>query len=119
MVTTLVVVSAITLPLTDDFRLITSKKRHHQKSMDEIHDINKSINLILKHAKCKSICIQTGKSDVSTFSIGDNVFKSFKDDPEKFVGSNIAFSGKSSYIDVIKTSQREKNRKRFVINDQR
>ena len=29
----------ITLPFADDFCLITSNKRHHQKIMDEIHGI--------------------------------------------------------------------------------
>ena len=54
----------ITLPFADDFCLITSNKRHHQKIMDEIHDITKAMNLTLKPVKCKSISIRSGKSDL-------------------------------------------------------
>ena len=75
--------------------------------MDEIHDVTKSMNLTLKPVKCKSISIRSGKSDACTFSIGDNVLKSLKDAPEKFLGSNITFSGKSSDINAIITSKLE------------
>ena len=73
----------ITLPFADDFCLITSDKRHHQKIMNEIHSITKTMNLTLKPVKCKSISICSGRSKACTFSIGDNVLKSLKDAPEK------------------------------------
>ena len=56
------------------------------------------MNLTLKPVKCKSISIRSGKSDACTFSLGDNILKSLKDAPEKFLGSNITFSGKSADI---------------------
>ena len=85
----------ITLPFADDFCLITTDKRHHQKIMNEIHSITKTMNLTLKPVKCKSISIRSGRPDACTFTLGDNVLKSLKDAPEKFLGSNISFSGKS------------------------
>ena len=91
----------ITLPFADDFCLITSDKRHHQKIMNEIHSITKTMNLTLKPVKCKSISICSGRSKACTFSIGDNVLKSLKDAPEKFLGCNITYSGKSADIHEI------------------
>ncbi len=97
----------ITLPFADDFCLITANKRHHQKIMNEIYDITCSMNLTLKPVKCKSISIRSGKSDACTFTLGDNVLKSLKDAPEKFLGSNITFSGKSKDINEIVKSKLE------------
>ena len=69
--------------------------------MNEIHDITKSMGLTLKPVKCKSISIRSGKSDNCTFAIGDVVLKSLKDAPEKFLGSNITYKGKSKDIHEI------------------
>ena len=88
----------ITLPFADDFCLITSDKRRHQKIMTEINDITKTMNLTLKPVKCKSISICSGKSTDCTFSLGNVTLKSLKDNPEKFLGSNITFEGKSKNI---------------------
>ena len=88
----------ITLPFADDFCLITSDKHRHQIIMNEINDITKSIGLTLKPVKCKSISIHSGKSDDCTFAIRDVVLKSLTDAPEKFLGSNISYKGKSKDI---------------------
>ena len=50
----------ITLPFADDFCLITSNKRVHQKIMNDILDITQSMNLQLKPVKCKTISIRSG-----------------------------------------------------------
>jgi hypothetical protein len=65
------------------------------------------MNLTLKPVKCKSISIRSGKPDACTFTLGENVLKSLKDAPEKFLGSNITFSGKSSDIYAIVKSKLE------------
>ena len=71
--------------------------------MNEIHEITKSMGLTLKPVKCKSISIRSGKSDDCTFAIGDVVIKSLKDAPEKFLGSNITYKGRSKDIyDIVK-----------------
>ncbi len=85
----------ITLPFADDFCLLTSDKRKHQKLMTEILDITSSMNLTLKPIKCKTMSIRSGSPDNCTFTIGDNVLKSLQDAPEKFLGSTITFRGKT------------------------
>ena len=51
----------ITLPYADDFILVTTDKRRHQKLMNEIADITESMNFQLKISKCKSMSISGGK----------------------------------------------------------
>ncbi len=82
----------ITLPFADDFCLLTSDKRKHQKLMTKILDITSSMNLTLKPVKCKTMSICSGSPDNCTFKIGDIVLKSLQDTPEKFLGSTITFS---------------------------
>ena len=65
----------ITLPFADDFCLITSDKRHHQKIMNEIHSITKTMNLTLKPVKCKSISICSGRSKACTRGVTLRILK--------------------------------------------
>ena len=67
--------------LINDFCLITSDKRHHQKIGNKIYTCSttKTMNLTLKPVKFKSISICTGRSKACVFSIGDNILKSLKD----------------------------------------
>ena len=81
--------------------------REYQKIMNEIYDITRSMNLTLKPVKCKSISIRSGKPDACTFTLGDYILKSLKDAPEKFLGCNITFSGKSKDIYEIVSSKLE------------
>ena len=81
--------------------------RQHQKLMNVIYDITRSMNLTLKPVKCKSISIRSGKPDTCTFTLGDYILKSLKDAPEKFLGCNITFSGKSKDIYEIVSSKLE------------
>ena len=95
----------ITLPFADDFCLITSDKRKHQKIMGEIHEITKSMNLTLKPSKCKSISICSGKPNVCQFKIGDNVLKTTKEAPQKFLGKYITHGFKSKDVyDIIQSN---------------
>ena len=89
--------------------------------MNEIHDITKSMGLTLKPVKCKSISIRSGRSDDCTFAIGDVVLKSLKDAPEKFLGSNITYKGKSKDIHEIVKNKLEgmmENIKKCCIRDE-
>ncbi|XP_072050342.1 uncharacterized protein [Amphiura filiformis] len=85
----------ITLPFADDFCLITGDKRKHQKIMSEIHQITKSMNLTLKPSKCKSMSICSGKPNTCQFKIGENVLKTIKEAPEKFLGKHITHGYKA------------------------
>ena len=103
------------------YRWFLSDKRRHQIIMNEIHDITKSMGLTLKPVKCKSISIRGGKSDDCTFAIGDVVLKSLKDAPEKFLGSNFTYKGKSKDIHEIVNNKLEgmmENIKKCRIRDE-
>lgn len=83
----------ITLPYADDFILVTTDKRRHQKMMNDIARITSSMNLQLKPPKCKTLSICGGRSKEVPFSINDNVLTYVKDKPEKFLGSWITYEG--------------------------
>ena len=88
----------ITLPFADDFCLITSNKRTHQKLINNIHIKTESMNLSLKPSKCRSISVCQGKSKEIPFKIGETPLLSVKDEPEKFLGMYITYHGKTSEI---------------------
>ena len=53
------------------------------------------MSLTLKPVKCRSLSIRGGKPDTCEFSLGDNMLKTLKDAPQKFLGCMIHFNGKS------------------------
>ena len=64
----------ITLPFADDFNLITTDKRRHQKLINELQQLTSSMGLKLKPAKCKSLSICAGKSAEVVFDLnGDGL----------------------------------------------
>ncbi|KAI8512078.1 hypothetical protein Bbelb_111780 [Branchiostoma belcheri] len=93
----------ITLPFADDFCLITTNKRQHQKLITQISSNTKSMNLSLKPCKCKSMSIVSGKSTDISFTIAGDPDKTTKDAPEKFLGGYITFSSKTkeTYSDIL------------------
>ena len=94
----------ITLPFADDFCLITTHKRTHQRLMNELSELTASMNLTLKPVKCKSLSICSGKPKAIKFSIGDNKLKSVQDAPEKFLGVLITLYNKTSdHFEVVKS----------------
>ncbi len=94
----------ISLPFADDFCLITSHMRHHQRIINQIVERVKSMNLVLKPVKCRSISICSGSAKEVSFFIGDYKVPTVKDKPEKFLGSYITFLGKTSETyDIIKS----------------
>ena len=94
----------ITLPFADDFCLITTHKRTHQRLMNELSELTASMNLTLNTVKCKSLSICSGKSKAIEFSIGDNKLKSVQDAPEKFLGVLITLYDKTSdHFEVVKS----------------
>jgi hypothetical protein len=88
----------ITTPFVDDFNLITTNKRTHQRLLTEISTWTKTMNLKLKPVKCKSLSIVSGKPTPIIFQLGDNEVNSIKDDPHKFLGSHLSFSGKQEDV---------------------
>ena len=77
----------ITLPFADDFNLITTDKRRHQRLINELQQLTSSMGLKLKPPKCKSLSICAGKSTEVEFSSNGNELGSILRDPShKFLG---------------------------------
>ena len=87
--------SVITLSYADDFNLITSNKRTHQRVINELHSITSSMNLTLKPEKCKKLSICSGSPKIVPFSLGGKELDSIKDSPMKFVGACVSFQSTS------------------------
>ncbi len=88
----------ITLPYADDFILVTNNKLKHQKLMNEISRITKSMDLHLKPSKCKTLSICSGQAKPIPYTIEGKQLTLVKDSAEKFLGSWITFSGTSSEV---------------------
>ena len=88
----------ITTPFADDFNLITTNKRTHQRILNEISTWTQSMNLKLKPIKCKSMSIVSGKPKSVGFILSGNDVNSIENDPHKFLGSHLCFSGKQGEV---------------------
>ena len=86
----------ITLPFADDFCLITSDKRTHQRLMKQIDDHIKSMGMMLKPSKCRSFSLKGGRPVKEMFNINEHPVPSIADEEQKFLGRVLFFSGKSS-----------------------
>ena len=71
----------ITLPYADDFCLITTNKRTHQKLINEIDDNIESMGMKLKPSKCSSFSLSSGSSKVVEFfyRIGQSMYGQLMD----------------------------------------
>ena len=86
----------ITLPFADDFCLITSDKRTHQRLMNKIHENINSMGMMLKPSKCRSFSIKGGRPEKEIFRICEHPVPSIADEEQKFLGRVLFYSGKSS-----------------------
>ena len=86
----------ITFPYSDDFCLITTNKRTHQKLMTEIDKRVTSMGMNVKPSKCRSFSISSGTPKVENFAIGVNKIPSIRDGDQKFLGKLIFFQNKSA-----------------------
>ena len=86
----------ISTPFADDFNVITSNSRTHQRILHNVEKFAISMNLCLEPTKCKSISISSGSSKVQEFKLSNQTVGSIIDAPEKFLGSQITFHGKQS-----------------------
>lgn len=85
----------ISTPFADDFNLITTNKATHQRIMTNLQAKTKSMGLVLKPVKCKSLSLKSGKPTEITFKLGDFNVPTIRDEPHSFFGSIITFDGKS------------------------
>lgn len=88
----------ITIPYADDFCLITTNLKSHQKIINEIHRNINSMGMKFKPSKCRSLSICSGKSKNIPFFIGDYRIPSIQDEEQNFLGRLHFFSGKSEEI---------------------
>ena len=88
----------ISTPFADDFNIITSNSRSHQRILNNVEKFANTMNLILEPTKCKSLSISSGCSKVIEFKLSNQTITSIESSPEKFLGSQITFSGKQSDI---------------------
>ena len=88
----------ISVPFADDFNLITSNKRTHQRLLNEISSRLESMNLNLKPAKCWSISICSGKPTKVEFEVQGNPINPIGESPKKYLGSIITFNLKSAEV---------------------
>ena len=87
--------SFITLPYADDFCLITTDVRQHQKVINEIDTNITSMGMKLKPSKCRSFSIRSGRAEEINFHIGHSRIPSISEEDQKFLGKLLFFSGKS------------------------
>ena len=85
----------ITAPYVDNFTLITSNKRTHQKLMKTINEKIKSTGMKIKPTKCRTFSISSGKPSKTTFHIEDNQIPTIEEEEQKFLGRVLFFKGKS------------------------
>ena len=76
----------ITLPYADDFCLITTDLRKHQKIQKEIKSKIESMGMRLKPAKCRSFCIRSGVPSRINFTIGETEIPNIFKKEQKFIG---------------------------------
>ena len=88
--------SNITLPYADDFCLITTNMKTHQRLIHEINNHIESMGMHLKPSKCRSFSIKSGKPSIVPFYIGNYEIPSIAHEEQKFLGKVIFFSCKAS-----------------------
>ena len=89
------VMNVITTPFADDFNIITRDKSLHQQVVNDVENKIKSMGLVIKPKKCRSLSIVNGKTMKHPFVLHNKdkhpiVIASVVDEPMKFLGSEIA-----------------------------
>ena len=90
----------LSTPFADDFNLLTTNKKTHQRIINNICSWTKSMGLKLKAKKCKSLSIVSGKATPVSFFIEETETETLDkvEENHKFLGSIVTFSGKQSEV---------------------
>ena len=88
----------ISTPFANDFNVITTNSRTHQRILKNVKKYAKTMNLNLEPAKCKSLPISSGSSKIVKIKLSDLNIDSIINSPEKFLGTQITFTGKQNDI---------------------
>ena len=78
--------NVITLPYADDFCIISTDKRRHQKLINTINQYTKTMGMRLKPSKCRSFSIQQGKPSNLQFKIDETIIPTIFEEEQKFLG---------------------------------
>ena len=86
--------NVITTSFADDFNILTSDKTLHQQIMKDVGKKIKSMELIIKPKKCRSLSIVSDKTEKIPFVLHNKVEQPMVialvvDEPMKFLGSEI------------------------------
>ena len=87
--------SFITLPYADDFCLITTDLRTHQRLLDQITNNINSLGMKIKPSKCRSFSIRGGKPSIVDYKIDGNNIPSVANEEQKFLGRVLFYNGKA------------------------
>jgi len=99
-----------TLPYADDFYLITTDLRKHQKIQNEIKSQIESMEMRLKPTKCRSFSIRSGVPSRINFIIGETEIPNIFQEEQKFLGKLLFPTGKlSDAFYYIKSEFEKKN----------
>ena len=101
-----------TLPYADDFCLITTDLRKHQKIQNELKSKIESMGMRLKPAKCRSFSIRSGVPSRINFTIGETEIPNIFQEEQKFLGKLLFPPGKLiDLFDYIKSEFEKKTNK--------
>ena len=90
----------ITLPYADDFTLLTSNLRSHQRIINEIDKKITSMGMRLKPSKCRSVSWSSGSPKDIPFNIKGQKLPSIKEEEQKFLGKLLFFERKSTQTTI-------------------
>ena len=85
----------VTLPYADDFCLITTDLRTHQRILNQIAEKINSMGMKIKPSKCRSFSNRSGKPSKVNFTIEGNNVPSIQDEEQKFLGRVLFYDMKS------------------------
>ena len=84
----------ITTPFADDFNVISRNIKHHQNLVTDVENKLKTMALVIKAPKCRSLSIQSGTTTNVQFNLKNNkneevLICSVIEKPLKFLGSEV------------------------------
>ena len=104
------VINVITTPFADDFNIITHNKTMHQALVTDVENKLKSMGLVIKPKKCRSLSIQGGKTVNIPFRLKDKetgedvIIDSVIEKPMKFQGQTVQMQCLQVYTQNLKES---------------
>ena len=109
----------ITTPFADDFNLISRNKKQHQALLSDVEEKAKSMGLIFKPKKCRSLSISSGRVENVSFVLSDPNDNNLKthiqtthEKPHKFLGSQVTKSNSpNDYFQYLKKALEQKKEK--------